>query len=186
MAVAVYNAIIAGIIQLIANWNDTKPTPVPSVEGMTLLAWVVIGFLLWNAKHAAKEIIRNRRVVREIPAYTAAWFFQNWPQWVKYCAGIGTILATLTATATLGGTIYGWVNEHANAPLIALQHVKEVDQTIVDMKAVDKAHTAELQTTHDDQIKIFERMGGMEKKIDDVKNDTKSQLDRIEAKLDRR
>lgn len=124
---------------------------------------------------ASKEIVENRRVLREIPIHVGAWFFATWPRWVQVAASISTIATALTLTGALGGTVFNAISGRVEAATVLATHATEVDQQISQLHETIRTNGKELSAGHDERIKIFERLDAITK-----------QLDHIDKKLDSR
>jgi CheY-like chemotaxis protein len=123
----------------------------------------------------AEQIVENRNVSREIPAYHSPWFFVQWPRWGQVCAGVGSFLALCGTIVTMSAAVIKTIDAKAVAAEAARQ-VSERNKTQLDGNTREIGVSAQkIRLLEDDRVKVFTQLGNIEK-----------QLDRMEDKIDKR
>ncbi len=132
-------------------------------------------------------IAANRRPQREILPFEPVrqWFFAHWPRWVKVCTAAGAILSVIGASATMGGNLYGGIKARGAIAQTLVERDRQVDSKFAQDEKILYEHTSQLGTLHDDNIKMNGKLDELTRRIEENKQDSKEQLNRIERAIGR-
>lgn len=127
-------------------------------------------------------IADNRAHAREI----STGFFHNWSSLAKAFTIAGVVISTLLGAITLGGFLYHRIEDNILRSESAAGHFTQIDKDLKRHEGLITDNADRIRKREDDNIKVFGKLEEMSRKIDSDKSDYTAQLNRIEAKVDRK
>lgn len=127
-------------------------------------------------------IADNRAHHREIPQ----GFFHGWSSVTKFFTIAGIIIGTFLSAIALGGWLYHSLEDSILKRKDADSHFVQLDEKMKRMDGQISDNSERIRKREDDNIKIFAKLDELKEKIESNRNDYTAQLNRIEAKVDRK